>query len=531
MEKNYKKNMRRLKCSLLGVFLSALLCVSLVRAESVQRGALVAERLDNYLKKIELAYQVSFVYDASQINKSMSINVPSKLSSINSDLEPLKENGINYNIVGKQVILKKIMEPAVRRDVSVKGRVISIKDKDPLPGVSVREKGVSNGVSTNGEGHYQIKVKDGATLVFSAIGYRSKEVAVAGRTTIDVSLDDDVSQLKEVTISTGYQELNKKLFTGSATKIKAVDAQRNGIQDVSRMLEGQVAGVSVQNVSGTFGAAPKIRIRGASSLNGDNKPLWVVDGIMLEDLVNISNEQLSSGDASTLIGSSVAGLNPDDIESFEILRDAAATAMYGARAMNGVVVVTTKKGRNTEGKPQVSYSGNFTTYLKPSYNQFDIMNSADQMQVYLDMENKGWLRHSDVSRAANGGVYRKMYDQMYDYDPVADKFTLKNDAPSRLQFLNRYANANTDWFDVLFRNSLMQDHSLSITSGTEKAKIYASTSFLHDSGWTVGDGVKRFTGNIRGTFDLSDRLQVESGYDVNHRNCRIVVHQYRAGMK
>ncbi|MFA4867155.1 MAG: SusC/RagA family TonB-linked outer membrane protein [Pedobacter sp.] len=509
MKNNYKRTMWGLKYFVQGIFIFAFLCMSSARAERVQREVLKAVSLENYLKKIESAYKVSFVYDATQISKSMSIDAPEKLISIRSDLEPLEAKGITYSIIGKQVILKKVSVSATNKDLIIKGRVTSSKDKEPVPGVSVKEKNVVNGVSTDGNGYYQIKVKEGATLVFSAIGYKQREVPIAGRISIDVSLEEDVSQLKEVMISTGYQELNKKLFTGSSTKIKAVDAERSGIQDVSRMLEGQVAGVSVQNVSGTFGAAPKIRIRGASSLNGDNKPLWVVDGIMLEDLVNISNEQLSSGDAATLIGSSVAGLNPDDIESFEILRDAAATAMYGARAMNGVVVVTTKKGKNTEGKAVISYSGNFTTYLKPNYNQFDIMNSADQMQVYLDMENKGWLRHSDVSRSENGGVYRKMYDLMYDYDPVTGQFGLRNDAPSRLQFLNRYANANTDWFDVLFRNSLMQDHSISISSGTAKSKFYASTSFLHDNGWTVADGVKRFTGMLRGNFDITDRLQVE----------------------
>lgn len=512
MEKNYQRKLRRLKYGLRALLFFTFFCFSFVKADEFQRGAIKTERLDTYLKTIENAYQVSFVYDAAQINKEMSIDVPVKLVSIRTDLEPLKMKGINYNIVGKQVILKKAPVVNVNKDIVVKGVVKSKSTNgqiDALPGVSVREKGVSNGVSTNGNGEYQIKVGDNATLVFSAIGYKNEEVAVSGRAIINITLEEDISQLKEVTISTGYQNLNRKLFTGAATQLKAVDVQRSGIQDVSRMLEGQVAGVSVQNVSGTFGAAPKLRIRGATSINGDNKPLWVVDGIILEDLVNISNEQLSTGDASTLIGSSVAGLNPDDIESFEILRDASATALYGARAMNGVVVVTTKKGKNTAGKAVISYSGNFTTFLKPSYSQFDIMNSADQMQVYLDMENKGWLTHADVSRRADGGVFRKMYDQMYVYDPISDSFALRNDAASRIQFLNRYANANTDWFDILFRNSLMQDHSFSVMSGTEKSKIYASTSYLHDSGWTVGDGVKRFTGTLRGTFDITDRLQIE----------------------
>ncbi|MCH5715951.1 TonB-dependent receptor plug domain-containing protein [Niabella hibiscisoli] len=133
----------------------------------------------------------------------------------------------------------------------------------------------------------------------------------------------------------------------------------------------------------------------------------MVDGIILEDVVNISNEALSTGDANTLIGSSVAGLNPDDIESMTVLRDAAATALYGARAMNGVIVVNTKKGRNTQGRANVNYTGNFTTYLKPSYQQFDIMNSAEQMSVMLELENKGYFNHSQVSRGNTGAFSSK----------------------------------------------------------------------------------------------------------------------------
>jgi TonB-linked SusC/RagA family outer membrane protein len=504
MEKNYKKTMRRLSHSLMGGLLCALLCVSLVRAESVQRGPLMAERLDNYLKKIELAYKVSFVYDATQINKAMSIDVPAKLTSISSDLEPLKANGINYNIVGKQVILKKNIEFSTRAELTVKGHVRSAKDGDLLPGVSVREKGVKNGVSTNADGQYQIKVQEGATLVFTAIGYKTLEVAVSGRTAIDVSLADDVSQLKEVTISTGYQNLNKKLFTGAATSLKGTDVKQDGITDVSRMLEGRVAGVSVQNVSGTFGAAPKIRVRGATSITGENKPLWVVDGVILEDVVNISNEQLSSGDVSTLIGSSVAGINADDIESFNILKDAAATAQYGARAMNGVVVITTKKGRI--GKPLISYTGNFSTYLKPTYDNYNIMNSSDQMSVYSELARKGWLNHSDASRRADGGVFTKMYQLINQYDATSGQFGLSNTPEARNAFLSRYAVANTDWFDVLFKNSLMQEHAISVSSGTEKSQLYFSTSYLNDNGWAVGNDVERYTANVNAVFNLSDRL-------------------------
>ncbi|WP_257668766.1 SusC/RagA family TonB-linked outer membrane protein [Parapedobacter tibetensis] len=390
----------------------------------------------------------------------------------------------------------------------VSGKVVG-QDGNPVVGTTVLVKGTDRKATAGSDGSYRIAASAGDVLVFRMMGYETLERTVGEATTINVSLRVSVTTLEEVMVSTGYQTIDKRLFTGSSAKVRAVDAQRAGIPDASRMLEGQVAGVSVQNVTGTFGAAPKIRIRGATSINGDNKPLWVIDGIILEDVVNISNEQLSTGDPNTLVGSSIAGLNPDDIESFDILRDASATAMYGARAMNGVVLVTTKKGRNTQGKPMVSYTGNFSTFLKPNYDQYDIMNSADQMHTYLEMYNKGWLNHPQVSSAASGGVFKKMYDQMYVYDVANDRFALRNDAPSRLDFLNRYANANTDWFDHLFKNSFMQEHSLSVTSGTEASQFYASTSFLQDHGWTVGDHVKRFTGTLRGNFKINDKLRFE----------------------
>ncbi len=158
---------------------------------------------------------------------------------------------------------------------------------------------------------------------------------------------NSVSSLNEVVV-TGFQRINRKNFTGSAVTVKADDIRQGGATDPSRMLEGRVAGLSVQNVSSTFGSAPKIRIRGATSLRGDNKPLWVVDGIVQEDIINISNDQLASGDPATLLGSSMAGINSNDIETIDVLKDAAATALYGARAMNGVIVVTTKRGKVTE---------------------------------------------------------------------------------------------------------------------------------------------------------------------------------------
>src|SRR5690606_5109802 len=162
------------------------------------------------------------------------------------------------------------------------------------------------------------------------------------------------------------------------------------------------------------------------------------------DVVNITNDQLSTGDPNTLIGSSIAGINPDDIESFQILKDAAATAMYGARAMNGVIVVTTKQGKNTQGRPQLSYTSNWTGYLRPTYNDYNIMNSADQVALYLEMEEKGYLNHSDVLTATNYGVFGKMHEMMYNVDPVTGDFALRNTAVDREAYLREAALRNTD---------------------------------------------------------------------------------------
>ena len=164
---------------------------------------------------------------------------------------------------------------------------------------------------------------------------------------------------------TGFQRIDKSKFTGAAVKLDMDRIKTAGQTDVSRMLEGRAAGVAIQNVSGTFGAAPKVRIRGATSITGENKPLWVIDGVVLEDIVNISNDQLASGDPNTMLGSAVAGLNPNDIETFDILKDAAATALYGARAMNGVIVITTKRGKS--GTANINYTANIGVQLKPTY--------------------------------------------------------------------------------------------------------------------------------------------------------------------
>jgi TonB-linked SusC/RagA family outer membrane protein len=388
-------------------------------------------------------------------------------------------------------------------DTTIRGRILDSAGS-PIAGVSIVIRGTRRGTVTDALGNFVLNgVPENSTLVVSNVGYQSQELRLSrGQTTLSVNLLAEAGTLTDVVV-TGFQRINKKNFTGSAVTLKAEEVRIPGVTDVSRMLEGRAAGLSVQNVSSTFGSAPKIRIRGATSIGGDNKPLWVVDGVVLEDIINISNDQLSSGDPATLLGSSVAGINANDIESIDILKDAAATALYGARAMNGVIVITTKKGRT--GKTTIAYTGNFSTQLKPTYSNYNIMNSVEQMSVLAEIDRKGYLT-SDILSQSNYGVYGKMYDLMN--ADANGNFALQNTTEAKNAFLKRYALTNTDWFDELFQNSLIQEHSLSLSTGSERSQSFFSTSFYNDNGWTIADDVKRYTLNFRNNYAVSDKLSV-----------------------
>ncbi|UZR95520.1 SusC/RagA family TonB-linked outer membrane protein [Chondrinema litorale] len=385
------------------------------------------------------------------------------------------------------------------QDQPIKGQVTAAEDDSPLVGVTVVIKNTSKGVTTNLDGEFTINASTGDELVFQMVGMQSKTVKIGTQTFIQVSLEDEASILDELVV-TGFQELDRKLFTGASENVKMDDIKAKGMVDVSRMLEGQVAGVSVENVSGTFGTSPKIRIRGNVSINGNNQPLFVVDGVILEDLANVSTDDFISGNANTLISSSVANLNPSDIESFQILKDASATAIYGARAANGVIVITTKRGKS--GKLRVNYSGNFSGKLRPTYNQFYLMNSAEEMSVYRELYRKGLVDISTSVRAKNYGALGKMFNLIANHELDWGVGGTLNE-----QYLNKYENANTDWFDVLFHDfGLQQQHSLSFTSGSEKSNSYYSLSYLNDQGQTIADNVQRFTGTARNTYFISDKF-------------------------
>lgn len=386
----------------------------------------------------------------------------------------------------------------------INGTVTSADDGQPVIGASVMITGTKTGVVTNVDGKFSLTSnKKNPMITVSYIGMKSQ--TLHGTQNMRIVLHSDAQKVDEVVV-TGMQKMDKRLFTGAATKVDAEKAKLDGVADISRSLEGRVAGVSVQNVSGTFGTAPKIRVRGATSIYGSSKPLWVVDGVIMEDVTEVDADQLSSGDAATLISSAIAGLNSDDIESFQILKDGSATSIYGARAMAGVIVVTTKKGK--VGTTRINYTGEFTSRLKPSYSQFNIMNSQEQMGIYREMEANGLISFARTYRASSSGVYGKMYQLMNTYDSTTGKFLLPHTQKGMNDYLMKAEMRNTNWFNELFSSAISMNHSVSVSSGTEKAQYYASFSIMDDPGWTEQSKVQRYTASTNALFNLSKKVSL-----------------------
>ena len=399
----------------------------------------------------------------------------------------------------------------------VTGSVIAAEDREPVIGASIVVKGTQTGTTTDIDGQFSLRVPDNAkTLVISYIGMRTQEVSLKGKTNFAIMLESDEQVIEEVVV-TGMGKVDKRMFTGASTNLKADAMMQAGANDVSRSLEGRVAGVQVTNVSGTFGTAPKIRIRGATSIYGNSKPLWVIDGVIYEDNVDVSSDELSSGDAKTLISSAVAGLNSDDIESFTVLKDGSATSIYGARAMAGVIVITTKKGQ--KGRATLNYTGEFTTRLKPSYRDYNIMNSQEMMGVYKEMADKGWLQLESLANASNTGVYGYMFQQLRSFNPNTGSFGLENTEAARNAYLQSAEFRNTDWFDLLFSTAASQSHSVSMSAGTEKSQSYISMSLMNDPGQYVNRSkVRRYTFNANTSYDILKNLTVRFAASGTHRD-------------
>ncbi len=314
----------------------------------------------------------------------------------------------------------------------VSGKVTSSEDGSALPGVNVLVKGTTQGTVTDVEGNYTLEVSDeNGTLVFSSIGYTSQEMPMNGRSEINVALAEDVQSLNEVVV-VGYGEVQRKDLTGSVGSVDIDETVKTPVATIDQAIQGRVPGVFVTSVNGSPGAATTIRIRGGNSINAGNEPLYVVDGFI--------------SDASI-----VSSLNPEDIESIDILKDASAVSIYGARGSNGVILVTTKRGR--AGQSEISFSSYYA--IQEIAKKVDLLNA----QEYIDFVNQG---------------------EEFLGNPPA--FT--NEDRERI-------GAGTDWQERLTRNAPMYNAQLSVLGGTEKTKFYLSGNYFNQDGLLLGNEYER----------------------------------------
>ena len=376
--------------------------------------------------------------------------------------------------------------------------------KEALVGVTVAVKGsTSGGAITDENGRYMILVpnENGTVIVFSSIGFEKKEVAVGDKKVIDVTMTEKSAYLDEVVV-TGYQNVNRRELASAVSQIEMDEIKLSDKFSIDQMLAGQVAGMSVTTTGGGPSATPKIRIRGTSSLYGNTAPLWVLDGIILDD--NSVNWDASGNldplaeDAQYLVGNAIAGVNPNDIESITVLKDASATAIYGVQAANGVIVVTTKKGRN--GPAQVTYNGSVSINQRENYRRLYLMDAGERVQLSKDLLDS---RLSYTRKDFNLGY--EMLKAQYD----AKKLTRSQFDAAVTEMIDR----NTDWFDLLFRNAVTQNHTLSLSGGNESTTYYSSVGASISQGTAREEVSKRYTATLKVNSWISPKVYI--GFQLN----------------
>lgn len=454
-----------------------------------------SQRLEVVLNELKKQTGYSFLINSNYLKNARPVSIEAYNVPLAKVLdEVFSKQPFNYIVSDRIITINP--EPKDEEEVvqqSISGRVLGDGGKG-LAGVTIVEVGTTNTTNSGEGGHFSIRMTNpNGALRFSSIGYISVDKPAANNMTVRLAIED--KNIDEVVV-TGFQKIDKSKFTGSVSQVDKKNIDRSGALDVSRMLQGAAAGVSVQNTSGTFGATPKIRIRGNSSISANQEPLYVVNGVPITSPANVAVNQLYSGDPASVLGSAIAGLNAQDIEDIQILKDGAASALYGTRAANGVISITTKKG--AYNSKSVNLSTALSVGLKPSIGSFNLMNSAQEMQLYKEMYDRGYLSNANwpTYTGAFTEAYRQLALRNYTLDQAYDE-------------LNRSAKANTNWFDVLFRNNLIQEHSLSFSGGGDKHTYYVSGSFADDNGQSIGFGTKRYTTDARTVFNITPKIDLD----------------------
>lgn len=402
-------------------------------------------------------------------------------------------------------------------DKVITGNVIADDDKQPLIGVSVyvsaddlKKAGsslMSLGVVTDIDGNFSITVPSGVKkLQLSYIGYTTQQIELkSGQTHYNIALQPSSTMLNDVVV-TGYQTVERRKLTAAVAKIDISEGRIGTVKSIDQALSGQIAGLSAVSTSGAPGSPVKIRIRGTSSLNGTQDPLWVLDGIPLEGTDIPSLESLKNID--DVQQSSIAGLNPADIADITVLKDAAATAIYGARAANGVIVITTKNGK--AGKTKINFSTRLTWSPQQNIDRLNLLNASEKVDLELQL-----MKSDYAMNAEKGEIYRILNR----YNAI-DAFkkdgwdALSKEAQNEINALRLI---NTDWNDILLQDAFSQEYNLSLSGGNEKATYYTSLGYSKEQGNIPNVSSDRLNLVMKANYKVNRMLKFGTSVFVNRR--------------
>lgn len=374
---------------------------------------------------------------------------------------------------------------------------------EPVIGAHVRVSNKPVGVVTDLEGRAELWVDAGVELTVSFLGMKTVTLKIDKPYTGTVVLQDETAELDQVVI-TGYSQTTKRRTTGSVATLTAEDLKGAPTASVDMLMQGKIAGMDVKAVSGRPGETAKIRIRGTNTITGNAEPLWVVDGVPLQrDIPQISSSQIKAGDFNDIFTNGISGINPNDIASVTVLKDASAAAIYGSRAAGGVIVVTTKRGQ--EGKMRVNYSANLSVVGRPPRDA-NLMNAREK----IAWEQELWDEFSAEGFSSGGyypvvgvvGMVRSGYGQ------YAGLSAEQQDA-----VLEELGSRSTDWFDELFRNSVSQSHYLSLSGGSDKTTYYVSLGYANNVGLVKHTDYDRY--NMNAKLDMKPNRRVKLGVAVD----------------
>ena len=444
-------------------------------------------------REIQKQTGIDFVYNEEQCRDFGKVSVEISDGMVEQLLQQVFDSSkLTYRFENEVIMIKALdeMRPQEQK-VQISGSVVDTKGQ-PLPGVTILLKGTTVGCVTDSEGNFRLELpmRENIVLSFSFVGMKTIEVAYSGQKEMKVVLEEEITEMEQVNvISTGYYDIDKSKMTGAVEVVTAREIAGKGYTSIDEVLRGTLAGVSVMNVSGRPGAQAQIRIRGVNSLTGNMEPMWIVDGMPMQGNLPTSVGVGATDLENTVLTSGIGNISPDDVESITILKDAAAAAIYGSRAANGVIVIKTKRGR--VGKSYINVQSSFAISEAPK-NRLEMMNSEEKIAFERSL-------YEDFPNATLRGRASLLYKGI-------DEGTISRaDAMAELENMRQI---NTDWFDEIFRVALNHKHVVTLSGGSETTQFYSSINYSNEQGVIPNNDYKHFGATLKLTHDFNRNLRI-----------------------